>query len=158
MVSVLAALTTAKFIELALKEYPEECSNRLPVFDCRIFQVPSKIEAVNCFVWRNQDAVRNSISMAAYANFSHNALQGKSTNEKLDMLINEKGINWNEYPKFFKEGTFFKRVEYIKEYEGKPVIRHKIDEVIVDTKFEDLSMAEKDKLIFGDGDIQKTQE
>jgi len=156
MVSVLSALATAKFIELALKAYPEECSKSLPVFDCRMFQVPSKIEAVNCFVWRNQDAVRNSISMAAYANFSHSALQGKSTNEKLDMLLIEKGINWNEYPKLFKEGTFFQRVTYIKEHEGNEVTRSKIDEVIPDLKFSDLSTEEKVQLIFGVTDDSKT--
>jgi tRNA(His) 5'-end guanylyltransferase len=155
MVSVLSALATAKFVELALKEYPEQCAKSLPVFDCRMFQLPSKIEAVNCFVWRNQDAVRNSISMAAYANFSHSSLQGKSTNDKLDMLLVEKGINWNEYPKFFKEGSFFQRVTYTKEHEGNEVIRSKIDEVIPDRKFEDLSTEEKVQLIFGEYDVSE---
>ncbi|AQW88671.1 tRNA-His guanylyltransferase [Serratia phage BF] len=159
MVSVLAALATAKFIELALKFYPEECAKRLPVFDCRVFQVPNKSEAANCLIWRSQDAIRNSIQMAGRAVFSHKELDRKNQNDILDMLINEKGINWNEYPKFFKEGSFFQRVTYMKEVlDGEPVMRSKVDEVIVDTKFEDLNTEEKVKLIFGDEDVQKTQE
>lgn len=153
MVSVLAGLATAKFVELALKFYPDECAKRLPVFDCRVFQVPSKVEAVNCFVWRSQDAVRNSIQMAGRAVFSHSELDRKNQNNILDMLINEKGINWNDYPKFFKEGTFWQRQNYEKIVEGVPVIRSKVDEVLSDVKFEDLSTDEKVKLIFGDDDV-----
>lgn len=156
MVSVLAGLATAKFVELALTFYPKECEKRLPVFDCRVFQVPSKVEAVNCFVWRSQDAIRNSVQMAGRAVFSHSELDRKNQNQILDMLINEKGINWNDYPKFFKEGTFWQRQNYEKVVDGKPVIRSKVDEVLVGTKFEDLSTEDKVKLIFGEEDaIQK---
>lgn len=159
MVSVLAGLATAKFVELALKFYPVECAKRLPVFDCRVFQVPSKVEAVNCFIWRSQDAVRNSIQMAGRAVFSHSELDRKNQSNILDMLLNEKGINWNDYPKFFKEGTFWQRQNYEKIVEGVPVIRSKVDEVLEVIKFEDLSTDEKVKLIFGDEDvIQKENE
>lgn len=153
MVSVLAALATAKFVELALKFYPVECAKRLPVFDCRVFQVPTKSEAVNCLMWRSQDAIRNSIQMAGRAVFSHKELDRKNQSDILDMLINDKQINWNEYPKYFKEGSFFKRVTYEKARtdgeEGETVIRSKVSEVIEDTKFEDLDMAEKIELVFG---------
>lgn len=157
MVSVLAGLATAKFVELALKLYPEECAKRLPVFDCRVFQVPSKVEAVNCFVWRSQDAIRNSIQMAGRAVFSHSELDRKNQNQILDMLINEKGINWNDYPKFFKEGSFWQRQSYEKMVDGVPVIRSKVDEVLIGTKFESLSTKEKVKLIFGDNDVVQTE-
>lgn len=149
MISILAALTTAKFVELALKYYPEECSKRLPVFDCRVFQVPSKIEAVNCLNWRSEDAIRNSIQMAGRAVFSHSQLDRKNQNQILDMLVNEKQINWNDYPKFFKEGTFWQRQTYEKNVDGVPVIRSKVDEVITDIKFNSMSMSEKVDFIFG---------
>lgn len=154
MVSVLAALATAKFIELALKFFPTECSKRLPVFDCRVFQVPNKVEAVNCFKWRNEDAIRNSIQMAGRAVFSHAELDRKNQNQILDMLINEKGINWNDYPKYFKEGTFIQRQTYEKNVDGNMVIRHKVDEVLIGTKFSDLSTEEKVRLIFGEENVQ----
>ena len=157
MVSVLAALATAKFVELALKFYPEECAKRLPVFDCRIFQVPSMVEAANCLVWRSQDAIRNSIQMAGRAVFSHSELDRKNQNQILDMLINEKGINWNDYPKYFKEGSFWQRQTYLKNVDGEMVTRSKVDEVLSNVKFEDLSSAEKVGLIFGEEHVQKEE-
>lgn len=149
MVSVLASLATAMFVKLALQHFPNECSKRLPHFDCRVFQVPSRSEATNAVLWRVQDAVRNSISMAAHATFGHSKLQGKSTNDKLDMLL-ESGINWNDYPKAWKEGSFFQRQTYIKMHEGNEVIRSHVTEVLVGQKFEDLSTLDRMRLVFGD--------
>lgn len=146
MVSVIAGLTSAKFMQLALKEFPELCDKTVPSFDCRVFQVPNKTEAMNCFLWRVQDAVKNSISMAAHAMFGHKKLDGKSGNDKLDMLFAE-GTNWNDYPKYFKEGTFWQRVTYERE---PGIIRSKIDEVIPALKFEDLSTEARINLVFGD--------
>lgn len=152
MISMLAALATAKFVSLALDAFPEECKRNLPTFDCRVFQVPSKVESVNCFQWRLQDAVRNSIQMAGRSEFSQSQLHLKSTKDILDMLINTKGINWNEYPKFFKEGTFFQRCTYRKDADNEEgyVIRSRIDEVLKDVPFDSLSTEEKVLLFFGE--------
>lgn len=73
-------------------------------FDSRVFTVP-KEEVCNCFVWRQQDATRNSIEAAGQANFPHSKLQGKNCNQIQDMLFKEKGINWNDYPTDFKRGS-----------------------------------------------------
>lgn len=116
MVSTLAALATAKFVELALKEWPERCAKRLPTFDARVFQVPNEMELVNCFYWRVNDAIKNSIQMAAQENFSHKELQGKNQRMQLVML-ESKGVVWGDYPRFFKEGTFVKRQYYSKHTE-----------------------------------------
>lgn len=144
MVSVLAGLATAKFVQLALTSYPEECSKRLPVFDCRVFQLPSKVEAVNALTWRNQDAIRNSIQMAGHAYFSHKELDRKNTSDILVMLEGE-GVIWGSYPKFFKEGTFFQRITYEK---SPGVIRSCVAEVIPNDTFESLTMDDKIELIF----------
>lgn len=74
------------------------------IFDSRAFSLP-KEEVQNYFVWRQQDATRNSIQMAGQYYFSHKQLQRKKCNDIQDMLINEKQINWNDYPVFFKRGT-----------------------------------------------------
>ena len=79
-----------------------------PVFDCRIFVVPNKEEAVNTLIWREKDATRNSISMAAQSVYSHGELDGKSASEKQEMLF-ASSINWNDYPSFFKRGTYVQR-------------------------------------------------
>lgn len=71
MASVLAGLATALFIN-ALPSYGE----RLPHFDCRVLQLPNRAEATNMFLWRELDATKNAISMAARAYYSHKALVG----------------------------------------------------------------------------------
>ena len=47
--------------------------------------------------------------MAAQSVYSHKQLHGKNTSEMQDML-HEKGINWNDYPAFFKRGQYVRRV------------------------------------------------
>ena len=145
MVSVLAAAASAKFMQVASAQIPEFVQDKVPMFDARVFNVPNKTEAMNCFLWRVQDAVKNSISMAARSVFSHREVNNKNQSQMLDMLL-EKGINWNDYPKFFKEGSFFQRIQYEKE---PGVIRSRIDEILVGTKFEDLSTEERIKVLFG---------
>ena len=74
------------------------------LFDSRVFVVPEN-EIVNYFIWRQQDATRNSIQMVGQANFSHNELQYLKTNAIQDKLFTERGINWNDYPVPCKRGT-----------------------------------------------------
>lgn len=75
-----------------------------PQFDARVFTLPSVGEVANYFIWRQRDAVRNSISMAAQAMFSPRQLLGKNGNDMQEMLFAEHGINWNDYPDHLKRG------------------------------------------------------
>lgn len=77
----------------------------LALFDCRVWNVPNKDEAANTILWREKDATKNSISMAARHYYSHKELHGKSGPEMQELLFS-KGVNWNDYPPFFKRGTF----------------------------------------------------
>ena len=108
MTSVLASFATAVFTRALLRSDRRDCADRLPHFDARVFQLPTRGEAANMFLWREQDATKNAISMAASSVYSHKALHGKSGPEKQEMLF-AKGINFNEYPSFFKRGTFIRR-------------------------------------------------
>lgn len=74
------------------------------MFDARCFNIP-KEEATNLIYWRQLDATRNSIQMVGQANFFHNELQGKSCNMIQDMLHEQRGINWNDYPTRWKRGV-----------------------------------------------------
>lgn len=78
--------------------------NKGAMFDARCFNIP-KEEATNLIYWRQLDATRNSIQMAGQANFSHKELQGCSCNKIQDMLMVNKGINWNDFPVRWKRGT-----------------------------------------------------
>lgn len=109
--SVLSSMATSYFITNLLKSPLQDLINQNPHFDCRVFQLPTETEATNCFVWREQDATKNAISMAARAYFSHKQLQGKNSKEMIDMLW-EKGINFNEYPTFFRRGTYCRKQYY----------------------------------------------
>lgn len=74
------------------------------MFDARVFNIP-KEEVTNCILWRQNDATRNSIEMVGHANFSQSSLHKKSCNQIQDMLILEKGINWNDFPVSLKRGS-----------------------------------------------------
>ena len=100
IVSVTASLTTAFFNKLR--------PGKLAFFDSRVFTIPDPVEVANYFIWRQRDATRNSVSMAAQSVYSHKELHGKSTNEMQEMLF-QKGINWNDYPVRFRRGTSIER-------------------------------------------------
>jgi tRNA(His) 5'-end guanylyltransferase len=74
------------------------------MFDARCFSIP-KEEVCNYFIWRQQDATRNSIQMVGQANFSHKELQNKSCDKIQDMLMLEKNINWNDFDAVKKRGS-----------------------------------------------------
>jgi tRNA(His) 5'-end guanylyltransferase len=78
------------------------------MFDARCFNIP-KEEACNLVYWRQLDATRNSIQMVGQANFSHKELQGKSCNMIQDMLHEQRGINWNDFPTRWKRGVAWTR-------------------------------------------------
>lgn len=108
MVSILAAMTSVYF-NSRLPEFLPEKVGKLPVFDVRVWNVPCTWEAPNYFIWREVDAVRNSKHMAARSMFSHNDLHGKSSREMQDMMMLERKVNWNDYPSYFKRGTYVQK-------------------------------------------------
>lgn len=108
MTSQLAAQATLIFYRIIEEKMPEFAS-RLPTFDARVWNLPNRDEVINLLLWREADATRNSISMAAREYFSHKALMGKNSAEKQEMLF-QAGINWNEYLTSFKRGVYVRRV------------------------------------------------
>ena len=104
LVSVLTSMATAKFNEI-IRDTIDEKVGDLAFFDCRIWNVPTLQEVVDLFSWRLNDAVKNSISMAAHSRFSNKELYKKSSIERVEMLRGV-GVIWEDYPDFFKSGTF----------------------------------------------------
>lgn len=74
------------------------------LFDSRCFNIP-KEEVTNCILWRQQDAIRNSINAVGQAYFSHKELQGLSTDQILKKLIEEKQTDWNKLPVHLQRGS-----------------------------------------------------
>jgi tRNA(His) 5'-end guanylyltransferase len=85
-------------------------SGRLAMFDARVFQIPEKEEVVNCLIWRQQDAERNSIQMLAQSLYSHKELHGKNTSKLQDMCF-DKGHNWNNLHWSKKRGSLIVKTE-----------------------------------------------
>jgi tRNA(His) guanylyltransferase len=109
LTSVLASLATALFTrwiehDVVLDGYRD----RLPHFDCRVCQMPSRAEAANMLLWRYKDARKNAIQMAAQSAFSAKQLHGRHGGEMLEML-RDAGVDFDAYPGFFKSGTFVRR-------------------------------------------------
>lgn len=73
------------------------------MFDARCFNIP-KEEVANLIYWRQLDATRNSIQMVGHANFSDKELHKKTCSDIQDML-QEKGINWNDFATYLKRGS-----------------------------------------------------
>lgn len=94
-------------------------------FDCRTFNIP-KEEVCNCVLWRQNDATRNSVEMVAQAHFSHGVLQNKSQSQMQDMLMLEKGINWNDFPVHQKRGSCCIKVQGDEDKRPKWIIDKKI--------------------------------
>ena len=107
MTSVLSSMTTARFNALIAEAIPEKASD-LAMFDCRVWSLPTREEATNVFLWRELDATKNSISMAAQHYYEHGELQNKNSSQLQELLF-QKGVNWNDYPTFFKRGVYVQR-------------------------------------------------
>jgi tRNA(His) guanylyltransferase len=105
--SCLAGFAALTFAGLVRAHIPEK-SARPAMFDCRVWNVPTLEEASNAILWREYDATKNSIEMAARCYYSHNALLGKHGGE-MQELLHRKGVNWNDYPAFFKRGSYIQR-------------------------------------------------
>ena len=101
MVSIAASVATVRFN--ASLQYWKPALAFPAQFDARVFSIP-KEEVANYFIWRQQDASRNSVSMVAQSHFSHKKLQGKNVSQMQDMLMAEHGVNWNDTPTHFKRG------------------------------------------------------
>lgn len=93
MVSVAAAIATATFT----LEYGKPA-----MFDARAFVLP-EAEVNNYFLWRQQDATRNSINAVAQSLYSHKELMGKNLKETQELIF-QRGQNWNDYPTGLKRG------------------------------------------------------
>ena len=110
--SVTASMTTMAFnkiFEDNVNDYNEretylKALSKGAMFDSRCFNIPVE-ELTNYFYWRQLDATRNSIQMVGQAKFSHKELQHKTCNMIQDMLHEQRGINWNDFPTHKKRGS-----------------------------------------------------
>lgn len=104
--SVLASVATASFAK-HIRDW-EPYSEKYATFDCRVVQLPTRDETANMMLWRNQDAIKNSVSMACRSIASHKQMDHKDQKQMHEM-IKEAGVNFDHYPEAFRTGTFVRR-------------------------------------------------
>lgn len=108
ILSKLTGLCVSFFNNKRLELLPKH--NKVANFDCRIYQTPTLLDACAQLLWRENDAVRNSIQMLGHEYFSDNELFKLNTSEIQDKLMLEKNVNWNNLETGYKHGVYVRRV------------------------------------------------
>ncbi len=105
--SVSAAVASARMTAESSGLFGE---TRLAHFDARCFVLPES-EVTNYFLWRQNDAARNSIQMLARSLASHRECDGLGQSE-LQELSFQRGVNWNDLPTWQRRGRCAVRVAF----------------------------------------------
>jgi tRNA(His) guanylyltransferase len=119
--SSLAAICSVFFTK-NLPHYIHERADDMATFDCRAWNVPTPWEAANTIRWRFLDAIKNSVSMCAFAQFSHKSLLNKNTVEKLE-LLRDNGTPWEAQPYINRQGSMYKYVEVSRPFSTEEIAR-----------------------------------
>jgi tRNA(His) guanylyltransferase len=110
IVSVSASLAAGAMTQLSAGLFGDI---RPAAFDARAFVLP-EAEVCNYFVWRQQDATRNSIQMLGRSLYSHRECNGKNTSELQEMCF-QRGHNWNDLAVHLRRGRCVVRETYQKD-------------------------------------------
>jgi tRNA(His) 5'-end guanylyltransferase len=123
-------------------EYAEMLFRKIDtaMFDSRCFNIP-KEEVTNLIYWRQLDATRNSIQSVGQHYFTQKELHKKSCAQIQDMLMEQKGINWNDLDTTKKRGCCCIKVK--KESDGVESSEWIIDNNIPIFKGEDREYIER---------------
>ena len=103
-------------------------------FDSRAFLLPP-MEVCNYFIFRQQDATRNSILSLAQSLFSDKEIHGIKCDALQDKMFIEKNVNWNDLPVVKKRGTCVYKDKEPDEKHGKWVIDTEIPIFTQDRNF-----------------------
>lgn len=110
MTSISASIATAAFNYAFAGHKHQLAFGDMAMFDSRVYNLP-KEEVTNYFIWRQQDASRNSVQMLGRFHFSQKQMHGKNNSQVQDMLMLEKNVNWNDIPTWMKRGSCVVRSE-----------------------------------------------
>jgi tRNA(His) guanylyltransferase len=108
MISGLSGLATVffnQFLTTSDDPFLRKKADLTPTFDARVYQLPTLTECTNTFLWREVDATKNALSMAARSQYPAKELFGKKAPDLHEMLY-KKDINFNDYPVAFKRGVY----------------------------------------------------
>lgn len=113
--STLAGMATSAFTLFGLKtKLKDKIERMMPHFDCRVCNLPNLDEAANMILFREQDCLKNSITMVALSRYSHNMLQGKNSVDKIRMLADVGIIYEHDIAEHLRLGSYYRRELYEK--------------------------------------------
>lgn len=137
VVSVSASLAAGRFNRVY--QHPKR-PDALASFDARVFTIEDAVEVANYFKWRQDDAIRNAVSMVGQANFSHRELHGVSTRALREKLQTERGLTMSDFPSECEMGTVceqvtvLKPVEYMHKKTGERIITDPVERRVWELK------------------------
>ncbi len=105
IVSVSAGIASSVMTEESINVFGKL---KRAVFDARVFVLP-EAEVNNYFVWRQNDYIRNSVSMLARSLLSHKECDFKNNLQLKELIIN-KGKDWNSLPINYRYGRCIEKV------------------------------------------------
>lgn len=147
--SIMASKMSVFFYQELLKINPNlesKLSDLNPVFDCRVFSVPSKKEALNAVLWREQDAVKNSILSTAQSFFTQREMFKVNTKELVTKMEQEKGFRWDELPVYLKRGFYIRSKSVVKT----------LNQEVLDNLFSKISEKQKQEIVNNNYQVTRT--
>lgn len=121
--SVFASMATAHF-----NHHIRSYVDKLAYFDCRVWEIPSDVEASNTLLWRVQDARKNSISSHFRWTVGHKQMQNLSGEQMIQYLKDHGQSEWGHLKNIWKYGTYVKPIsveEYLDEEQLDRIPEHK---------------------------------
>ena len=121
IISISAALATSKFNQLMSKFNGSD--ETLYQFDCKAWNVDSEDDVWRWFLFRNIDCIRNSKNQTVSTYLSHNELLNKTADEMIELLKEQRGVDWNEFDVDKKYGRIIRKIDYLDN-----IVNHKTGE------------------------------
>lgn len=101
-------------------------NNPLYEFDCKAWNVPTWNDVFGWVLYRQLDCIRNSKQQTAQTWLHHKELMELNTDEQIEKLKQEKGVDWERFDDGLKYGRFvIKRVKQCTTPDGKEFERLK---------------------------------
>lgn len=121
--SILASMASSKFNQLMMLYNIKHCvengekikeiisNQKLFEFDCKCWNLPQHNDVIAWILYRQNDCIKNSKQQAAQTYLPHKQLVGLNTDKQIELLFNEKNIDWNCFDNGKKYGRFIYKVE-----------------------------------------------
>jgi tRNA(His) 5'-end guanylyltransferase len=127
-----SSIFTLAFYKLALSLELELLGDS--IFKSHVWAVPTLVEASNYIIYRQQECYKSALRLAANHEISKkigpkkafDLIQGKSIEDKIDLLLKYAGINFHEYyPSYFYNGIAAYRAPILIESSEETFARNK---------------------------------